>query len=152
MDLERLSKPSPVYMYMNMCSRETEVCVQVTVINGGMECILNADDIAAGVVQGPKPATVILKPPTMDPPMTNMTLATMNTTDPNMTLPDCFGICIGNNRRCFGSATRFGSTPAPCCSEDYSCVRRNARFSQCRRNGSSLPRGWDGSIEECNLV
>lgn len=86
------------------------------------------------------PAGPVVPPPSPDPPATP-------------TLPNCFsGSCVANNRRCFGTSTRFGDTPATCCDPNYVCLRRNARFSQCRRASAAVPRGWDGTIEQCIAV
>lgn len=56
--------------------------------------------------------------------------------------------CAENNLPCAGSAVEL-PVALPCCSSDYLCVRRNSRFSQCRRGGIPPSSLWEGSILPC---
>ena len=64
----------------------------------------------------------------------------------SVVVPKCGGKCAKKNRQCDGLTFK---APVACCDDKYLCVRRNSRFSQCRRAGKPGSKRWDGTIVKC---
>lgn len=88
----------------------------------------------------PTPPPVKAKMPSPSPPPPSPS------PPPPPALPKCGPTCAKNNRQCDGSTF---DAPLACCDDKYACVRRNARFSQCRRGGVPGTTSWDGTIVQC---
>ena len=116
-------------------------CMQATVIGG--ECFIDVNVTAA--------TEIILPPaPPPPPPMMNMTMnMTMPPSPPSPPALVCPDQCIRNNRQCAGDGFDVAQE---CCDPEFLCVRRNDRFSQCRRGGIPGLVNWEGSILPCGVA